>query len=173
MIILGSVFTVVNYICFCVSRFLKEKKYMILLDMLAKIFTMIGLLCFHSLTGVYNMILSLLALICLHIRERYYTDNKMTWLFIVFQAALCGIFCYTYIGMSSILVFITSSVTLFHTWFLKPQGMRLMGGLNCIPYMIYLLTIGNWVGFAEIIVMISNFTAFLKYKKQEEKDTPT
>lgn len=114
------------------------------------------------------MTLMLVVLIILNIRERV-SDNKMTWLYIIFQCMLCVIFYKTYTGISSILVFITSSVTLFHTWFLPPQLMRLIGGCNCIIYLTYQISIKNWAGLIEIIVMLCNFISFIKYYKGEKK----
>lgn len=46
MIWLGYLFTVLNYACYCLSRFMKQKKNMLLLDLVSKVFTVFGLNCF-------------------------------------------------------------------------------------------------------------------------------
>jgi len=41
------------------------------------------------------------------------------------------------------------------------------GGLNCFIYLSYQISIKNWAGLLEILVILSNLFAFLKYKKGE------
>ena len=65
MILIGYIFTALNYICYCTSRFVKEKKCMVSLDFLAKICTIIYLYCFGSLTGSYIVIVKTLSLLFL------------------------------------------------------------------------------------------------------------
>ena len=97
------------------------------------------------------------------IKERL---NKK-WLFgyIFFQSLYLAILFYTYAGIPSILVVATVSVTLFCIWWLPPQQMRVVGGLNCFTYLAYQISIKNWAGLLEILVILSNFFSFLKYRK--------
>lgn len=166
MLVLGYLFMILNYISFCLGIFCREKKWILTLEVLSRLFTILGLYCFNSLTGAYNSILLLIALSILNIRERI-SDNKMTWLYVIFQSVLCVIFYKTYIGVSSILVFVSSSVCLFHNWFMPPQLMRLIGGCNCVIYLIYQLSIGNWAGFSELIVIVCTFSSYIKYRREE------
>ena len=167
MIWLGYFFTILNYACYCLSRFMKHKKMMLLLDLLAKVFTALGLYFLDSLSGAYIFIAVFFMLIVANIKERL---NKK-WLFgyIFFQSLYLAILLYTYAGIPSILVVTTVSITLFCIWWLPPQQMRVVGGLNCFTYLAYQISIKNWAGLLEILVILSNFFSFLKYKKSDNK----
>ena len=164
MIWQGYLFTALNYVCYCLSRFMKHKKMMLLLDLLAKILTIIGLYCLNSLSGAYIFIAVFFTLIVTNIKERL---NKR-WLsgYIFFQALYVVILFYTYVGWSSILVTLSSSVNLVCLWWLPPQQMRVVGGLNSFIFLAYQISIKNWAGLLEILVILSNLFAFLKYWKK-------
>ena len=70
MIILGYIFTILNYACYCLSRFMKQKVAILTLDLIAKIFTALGLYCLNSLSGAYIYILAFAMLIIANIKER-------------------------------------------------------------------------------------------------------
>ncbi len=169
MIISGIIFTILNYICFCISRFLKAKKYIVALDIIARIFTIIGLYCFNSLTGSYNTVISLVMVIVLTIKEFHCPDKKMIWLYIIFQLLYIFILGLTFVGISSVLAFISFSIALFHTWFMPPQMMRIIGGLNSTIYLIYQISIQNWAGLLEIIAMLSCFISYFKYNQEKKQ----
>ncbi|MBQ9035213.1 MAG: YgjV family protein [Alphaproteobacteria bacterium] len=169
MIWLGYFFTVLNYLCYCLSRFMKHKKMMLLLDLLAKVFTALGLYFLDSLSGAYIFMAVFFMLIVANIKERL---NKR-WLlgYVFFQSLYLTILFYTYGGISSVLVVTTVSVTLFCIWWLPPQQMRFIGGLNCFTYLAYQISIKNWAGLLEILVILSNLFSFLKYRKNIEKNS--
>lgn len=39
--------------------------------------------------------------------------------------------------------------------------------INCFTYLAYQISIKNWAGLLEILVILSNFFSFLKYKKSD------
>lgn len=163
MIWLGYFFTALNYACYCLSRFMKQKQLMLLLDLLAKIFTIIGLYLLDSLSGASSFIVMFLLLIVANIKEKL---NKK-WLFgyLLFQLLYLIVLFYTYEGISSVLVVLSSSITLLCIWWLPPQQMRFIGGLNCFVFLAYQISIKNWAGLLEILVIISNLFSYLKYRK--------
>ena len=163
MIWLGYFFTALNYACYCLSRFMKQKQLMLLLDLLAKIFTIIGLYLLDSLSGASSFIVMFLLLIVANIKEKL---NKK-WLFgyLLFQLLYLIVLFYTYEGISSVLVVLSSSITLLCIWWLPPQQMRFIGGLNCFVFLAYQISIKNWAGLLEIFVIISNLFSYLKYRK--------
>lgn len=168
MIIIGYIFTILNYICYCSSRFFKSKKHILLLDLAAKVFTIFALYCFDSLTGSYIMLISFLLLIVANSKERQNNLNKWISLagFISFVLLYTIALILTYQGISSILIFITSIITLICIWWLNPQNMRLVGVFNSFLYLGYQISIQNWAGLLEITVIISNILSFIKYKKK-------
>ena len=167
MILIGYLFTIINYICYCLSRFMRRKKMILFIDLLSKIFAALGLYCFGSLSGAYITVTMFFILIAANIKE--HLNKRYLWGYVAFQGICLGILCCTYEGVSSILVVLTVSITLFSVWWLPPQQMRLIGGINGITYMAYLLSIKNWAGFLEVIAISSNFLSYLKYKKIGDK----
>ena len=163
MIILGYFFTALNYACYCISRFMKQKKMMLLIDLVSKVFTALGFYFLNSLSGVYTFIVVFFLLIVANIKERL----GKRWLFgyLFFQSLYISILFFTFAGISSVLVFTAVSITLFCIWWLPPQKMRLIGGFNSFTFLAYQISIKNWAGLLEILVIISNFVAFIKYRK--------
>ena len=105
-------------------------------------------------------------IIAANIKERL--NKKWLWIYIFFQSLYIMILYYTYIGISSILVVISVSVTLFYIWWLPPQKMRIVGGINGIIYLAYQISIQNWAGILGIFVVLSNLFSFIKYKKNSD-----
>ena len=162
MIILGYIFTAINYLIYCLSRFRRKKKTMLMLDLWAKILTILGLYCLGSLSGALSFVVVLCALIAANIKERL--KKKWTACFILCQLLYILILIYTYQGISSALVFTTSSISLFSNWWLPPQKIRFAGGCNSIIFLTYQISIKNWAGLLELFVMFSNFASYLKYR---------
>ncbi len=143
---------------------MKTKQLMLLFDLLSKIFTALGLYFLSSMSGAYIFVVVFFMLIVANIKEQ---RNKKWWLgYALFQFVYLVILFKTYVGISSILVTLTSSIKLFSVWWLQSQGMRVMAGINSVIFLFYQLSIKNWAGLLEIIVMISNFAAFAKYRKK-------
>ena len=163
IIFLGYFFTFINYVCYCISRFVKTKQMMLFLDLIAKIFTIAGLYCLGSLSGAYLFCITFFLLIVANIKEK----QKKRWVigYWIFQGLYIFILGSAFEGISSVLVFTTSSITLYCIWWLPPQKMRIIGGWNSILYLLYQISIKNWAGLIEIAVIYSNFAAYLKYKK--------
>ena len=84
--------------------------------------------------------------------------------FLFFQFLYILVMFLTYEGIPSVLIFITLSINLFALWWLRPQGIRMLGIISSIFLVTYQIMIQNWVGLLEIFVVISNITSFLKYK---------
>ena len=161
--ILGYILTGLSDVSYWLSRFMKKKKDMLALNLLAKIFTVLSLFFLNSLTGAYNMTIAIILLIIANIKER--KNKKWTPLYFVFVFAYIIILISTFPGISSILVFITSNLSLICIWFLPPQKMRLVGFYTSGIYLGYQLSIKNWAGLLEIFVILSNYLSFKKYKK--------
>lgn len=170
--ILGYVFTVFNYIFYCGSRFCKKKYQMLTLDILAKISTFLALLCLGSLSGAYSMLISFVILLVSTIKER----KGRVWapFYVLFQVLLLLILWRRFEGISSVLVFLTSSVSLLSVWWLRPQGMRVAGLVTSCTSLLYQLSIRNWAGLLEIFVICSNVLSYVRYRsgKKKKSDTP-
>ncbi len=169
MILFGYFFTVINYICYCISRFVKTKQMMLFLDLVAKIFTILGLYCLGSLSGAYSFIITFFLLIVANIKEKY--NQRWMPVYLLFQVLYIVVVLFmAFEGVSSILVFINASLNLLCVWWLSPQKMRFLGGINSIFYLAYQICIKNWAGLIEIAVIYCNFAAYVKYKKTTQAE---
>ncbi len=171
MIYLAYGLTAVNYLLYCLSRYMKQKKYMLLLDIGAKTVTTISFLLLGSKTGMFNMLLAAALLVFNYFYE---TKECITKKYnkIVFGIAVliyCSILAFTYEDVTSILVFITSIISLTSNQFFPPQKMRVTGMFNSIIYLSYQILLKNWAGLLEVLVIISNSTAWFKYRKSENE----
>lgn len=160
----GYVFTVFNYIFYCVSRFCRKKRQMLTLDLLAKLSTFAALFFLNALSGAYSMLVSFVILIVANIKER--KNGRWVLPYVFFQSLLVVIMVWKFAGISSILVFATSSISLLSIWWLPPQKMRIAGMATSISSLLYQISIKNWAGLLEIIVICSNVASFAKYKKE-------
>ncbi|MBO7483904.1 MAG: YgjV family protein [Alphaproteobacteria bacterium] len=168
MAILGYIFTALNYLIYCVSRFMPSKKTMLLLDLLSKILMAIGLYFLNSLSGAYMTIAIFFMLIVANIKEQL--NKKWAYWYVFFQGLYFLILFFTYEGFSSILITATVSTALFSVWWLQPQQMRLISFLNGFTYLAYQISIKNWAGLLEIFLILSNFLSFFKYRKCNKKN---
>ena len=141
---------------------MRHKKDMLLMDLLATAFTILALYCVGSISGAFSFCVIFLVLIFANIKER--VKKKWTGFYVLFQVLYLLILIYAYQGISSVLVFTTSTIGLFYTWWLPPQKMRLIGGYNSILFLAYQISIKNWPGLLEILIALSNFAAYLKYR---------
>lgn len=164
MIILGYIFTIINYIFYCFSRFMVKKEHILLMDLIAKIFTILGLYCLNSLSGATSFCITFFLLIVANIKER--KNKRWLFYFIIFQLLYLLTVIFRYDGLLSLLVFTTSSVNLFCIWWLSPQNMRFVGGINSVFYLLYQISIKNWAGLTKIFVILSNLISYLKYMKK-------
>lgn len=168
-LLVGYIFTVFNYVFYCISRFCRKKYQMLTLDLLAKLSTFVALYFLNSLSGAYSMLVSFLILIAANIKER----RKGKWLpaYVVFQLLLVAIMIWKFAGISSILVFMTSSISLLSIWWLNPQKMRIAGMATSISSLLYQISIKNWAGLLEMVVICSNVASFTKYKREKCDET--
>lgn len=172
MTILGYILTIFNYIFYCGSRFCKEKKNMLILDIFAKIATILSFICFKSTTGAMVMILSITLLVVARYKEKKELSKftLITIYALYIMAYICNML-FTYTGIASILVSLTAFITLTSIWWFNPQNMRKAGIITSIIYTIYQISIKNWSGLLEILVIIANILSYKKYKKQNEESS--
>ena len=148
---------------------MQKKEKILFMDLIAKIFTVAGLYCLGSLTGAYIMCMIFVMNVVCYIKER--KNWKLPVLYFLFEMVFIVILIYTYDGLSSILVFTCSSLTLFANWWLSPQCMRITAVWGCVIYLAYQISIKNWAGLLEIGAFVSNLISYLKYRKLEIKKT--
>lgn len=165
-VFLGYLFTVFNYIFYCSSRFYRKKTHILGLDLLAKLSMILATFFLGSLSGSYSMMVSFIILITANIKEK--RGSRWTLGYALFQASLVAILIFRFEGLSSVLVFLTSSVSLLSIWWLVPQKMRIASIVTSVTSFLYQLSIQNYAGLLELIVITSNVLSYLKYSKKKD-----
>lgn len=165
-LLLGYIFTVFNYAFYCISRFCRKKYQMLTLDLLAKLSTFVALFFLNSLSGAYSMLVSFVILIVANIKER--KNGKWLPIYVAFQVSLVIIMIWKFASISSVLVFATSTISLLSIWWLNPQKMPIAGMATSISSLLYQISIKNWAGLLEIIVICSNILSFSKYRNEKK-----
>ena len=168
MIWFGYFFTILNYIFYCISRFCRKKYQMLTLDLLAKIAFILGLYFLGSMSGVYSMAVTFFYLICANIKERL--NRRWMGLYIFNEVLLVYVMIHSFAGLSSVFIFVSTSIALLAVWWLPPQQMRIAGLVGNIMTLLYNLSIRNWAGLFELAVIFSNFSSFLKYMRTNMPD---
>lgn len=161
--IFGYLFTILNYVIYSFGRFRARKEQILFFDLAAKVSYIIGLYLMGSLSGALSMVVTFFYLICANIKERRHYKWPAAYLF--FEGMLLLVMIKSFAGISSILMFISSTIALLCVWWLPPQKMRVLGFVGNIISLCYNLSIRNWGGLFEIIVMTSNLTSYLKYRR--------
>ena len=164
--VLGYSFTALNYLLHCISRFCKKKYQMLIFDLAAKIAFILGLYFMGSMGGALSIVVNFFYLILGTIKET--KGYKWPALYAFFQLLLLLVLIKTFVGISSILVFMSTSITLFAIWWMPPQKMRVLGIVTNVITLVYQLSIQNWAGLCELAVITSNTVSYVKYRKGEK-----
>lgn len=165
-------FTLLNYVLYCISRFQRNKIHMLLLNILANTSMLLGLWCAGSLTGSYSTMLSVALLIMAFVKEKYGGKNNNSIscvLYMIFLLVYVYLFMATYEGISSILIICSSLLTLTGVWWLNPQNMRMIGIFASLLFLLYMMSIRNWMGLLETCVIVANIISWIKYRDSKEE----
>lgn len=171
--IIGYVLTFINYVCYCGSRFAKKKRTMLILDLTAKIITVASTFFLGSFSGSLSMILMIVVLFASVYKENHPETVKglvSVGIYLLLALSFSLVFIFSYQGISTILVVFTCILALTYIWWMGPQGIRFWGAVNSVIFLMYQLSIRNWMGLLEIFVFISNVVSFTKYRKKPETD---
>lgn len=141
---------------------------MLTVDLLAKIAFVTGLVFMGSLSGAYSILANFFWLIFANIKER--KEKKWPLVYAFFQILLVAILLFQFEGISSVLIFISSTITLVSTWWLSPQKMRMTGILVNIITLAYQLSIKNWAGLCELAVIASTLISYIKYREKKKTE---
>ena len=166
---IGYICTILNCVVFSIGRFQRKKSRIVLFEFIAKLLSITSFFMFGSLTSGLSDIWSTVVLATANIKERR-TFNKKTasLMFAGYELVYILIFALTFKGISSILIFAVSTISLVSLWYLKPQNMRIAEILNSFIYLALQFSIGNFAGITEIVVIACNSASFCKYDREEE-----
>lgn len=163
-LIMGTVSTVSVCIIYCVSRFQKSKKAILTLDLIAKVLTILMFFFFSEKTGIFSEIIGLTVLITANIRERKGVVLKE--LYYAYMIVYFIVLLFTFDGVSSVLCTAVAMISVTSNWWFGPQQMRIADIVICCCMFILDMSMGNFAGFTELIIMTCNIASFIKYRKK-------
>ena len=76
------------------------------------------------------------------------------------------ILAYTYDGVSSILVYLGTSLAIYSYWWMNEQQMRVTGVFIGLLFFAYCMSIHNYLGILELFVIGTNIISYLIYRKK-------
>ena len=164
-LIMGTASTVSVCIIYCISRFQKSKKAILTLDLIAKILTILMFFFFSEKTGIFSEMVGLTVLIAANVRER--REMTLKWLYFAYMTVYFIILLFTFDGVSSVLCTAVAMLSVTSNWWFDPQKMRIADIVICCCMFVLDMSIGNYAGFTELIIMTCNIISFRKYKIKE------
>lgn len=161
---LGYGITILSMVVYAAGLQLREEWQIIISQILAKILTVLCLLCFDSATGVWTSIVGFGVLTISYLREKY--KRGFIPFYFIFETIYIYILVNTFDGISSILMFVGSSLSLLSLFWLREQPLRIVGLIKSCIYVVYQLSIKNWAGITELIIVYSYISSYIKYRKK-------
>ena len=168
---IGYICTILNCIVFSVGRFQRSKKGILAFEFVAKLLSVTSFFMFGSLTSGLSDIWSFVVLSTANVKERkVFSQKTSNWLFVGYEAVYVLILAFTYKGISSLLIFTVSTISIVSLWYLKPQDMRVAEIMNSFIYLALQFSIGNFAGITEFVVIGCNTASYCKYEKEETRN---
>lgn len=162
--IIGQILTLLSYIVFWVSRYMKSKNNMLLYDNISRGFAILAFLCLSTYDGVKN---TLFVLVRNTIGQKIIDKSKKVKIivYVVMSICLCILYISSINKLATICVFICGLFNLYGVIMCDEQGVRLYGFIGGCFYASFLFFTKNYTGFiCELICLIVLVTSYLKYK---------
>lgn len=167
MILAGYIFSAINYLFYCVGRFTKKKPAILMFSLVALCMAGISNYCFGSLTGSLALFVQIPIVILSYINEKKPLQN---WLrCCIYEVAfllITLILIFTFQGITSILIYIATNLSIYSYWWMDEQGMRIAGIFIGIAFFVYCMSIENYLGFLELCVIFANLVSYAIYKNR-------
>lgn len=167
--ILGQILTLISYLIFWYSRFEKNKKNILLLDNISRIFAIVAFVFLGTYDGIKNTIYVILRNILGQITDKKGNKYKIIT-FLLMLSILVLMYIFNFNGISTICIAICGIVNLYGTIMCNEQGIRIFGMIGSGFYTAFMLITGNIIGtICEVICFIVMLISYLKYRKLQVK----
>lgn len=164
--LLGQGLTLISYIVFWFSRFIKRKNNILLWDNISRFFAIIAFVFLGTYDGIKNTIYVIFRNILGQITNSKNIKNKIIT-FLVMLTILITMYIISFNGISTIAIAISGIFNLYGVIMCNEQGLRIFGMLGSAFYMIFMFVTGNIVGtICEIICFFVLLTSYFKYKRK-------
>ena len=169
LFILGQILTLISYLIFWYSRFKKNKKNILLLDNISRIFAIVAFVFLGTYDGIKNTIYVILRNILGQITDKKGNKYKIIT-FLLMLSILVLMYIFNFNGISTICIAICGIVNLYGTIMCNEQGIRIFGMIGSGFYTAFMLITGNIIGtICEVICFIVMLISYLKYRKLQVK----
>lgn len=166
--ILGYIFSIINYILYATGRFMKNKPAILFFCVLSLTTAAISCYFFGSMVGFYLLLIQVFFNIIAYIKSKKNFNKILNYSIYIFTQILITIASiYTFQGIPSILCYISVTIALFSVWWFNEQKMRIAGIFVCLFSFLYSLTIHNYMGTLELAIIASNIISYCVYNKKK------
>ena len=168
MIVVGYLFSTLNYILYCIGRFTKKKSAIMLYCLFALVMAGISNYCFGSLTGSLTLFVQIPIVFLSYCKEKK-PMQKRTMIFVYSLAVLATtiILATTFKGLSSILIYVAANLSIYSYWWMSEQQLRVTGVFIGVLFFLYCMSIRNYMGFMELLVILSNIVSYAVYQRKK------
>lgn len=166
--IIGQFLTFISYGIFWISRFLKKKKDILLLDNISRIFAIIAFVFLGTYDGIKNTLYVILRNFLGQVTN---TKNKKSRIaiFTLMLIILILIYSINFNGISTICVAICGILNLYGVLMCNEQGIRIFGMLGSVFYMAFMIYTNNIVGsVCELICLFVMLASYIKYRNNNK-----
>ena len=167
--ILGQILTLISYLIFWISRFLKNKKNILFWDNISRIFAIISFYFLNTFDGIKNTLYVILRNVLGQITIKKEKKYKIVTFFVML-ILLIIMYSINFKGVSTLCVAICGILNLYGVIMCNEQGIRLFGMLGSLFYTAFLFFTGNIIGIiCEIICFVVMLVSYIKYKKDSNQ----
>ena len=168
-LILGQLLTLISYLIFWISRFMKNKNSILFLDNISRVFAIIAFLFLKTYDGIKNTLYVILRNLLGNFTNSKSKKSKGI-AFYIMLLTLILLYSFDFNGISTICIAICGILNLYGVIMCNEQGIRIFGMLGSFFYMSFMFFTYNITGFVcEIICFIVMLTSYLKYNKTKKK----
>ena len=170
-LILGQLLTLISYLIFWISRFMKEKNSILILDNISRIFAIIAFLFLKTYDGIKNTLYVILRNLLGQFTNAKSKKSKNIVFYIMFLTLIL-MYSFDFNGISTICIAICGILNLYGVIMCNEQGIRICGMLGSFFYMSFMFFTSNITGLVcEIICFLVMFVSYYKYNKVKKLET--
>lgn len=166
--IIGEILTFISYLVFWISRFLKRKNSILLLDNVSRLFSIASFAFLGTFDGVKNTLYAVLRNVLGQVTNKRNKEYKIIT-FLLLLMLLILMYIFDFHGISTICLAICGILNLYGTIMCNEQGIRIFGMLGSIFYGLFMIFTNNIVGIiCEIICFTVMFISYFKYMDKKK-----
>lgn len=162
--ILGQFLTLISYIIFWISRFIKNKNNILLYDNISRIVAIVSFVCLGTYDGIKYTIYTILRNVMGQLTNEKIKNYKNI-IFFIMLAILVLMNSFSFNGVATICILICGTLNLYGVIMCNEQGIRMFGMVGSLFYNSFMFITGNIAGVVcESICFCVMLASYIKYK---------